>query len=276
MRMRAGRVGGAERTIGLVFITTALLPLALFHLSNPASGDDADSSSSPASVARFEACTLCHQDVKTGGHPLNVPTLAVAVPEGWPLNTAGRLTCVTCHTGCGRDQQPAARTSPEASLLSRAPHGGRMLRSLKSGIDFCGECHGSAIQRPSPIWKHAVFISLIHPASSKTEGGDVDGVTRRCLECHDGVLGSFSEISMTRAPGIGARSASHPIGMVYPPAPKRYSDNSYEPRAALDSNMILSEGRVGCLTCHHLFSKEEKLLVLSNRESRLCFKCHNI
>ena len=78
------------------------------------------------------------------------------------------------------------------------------------------------------------------------------------------------------APGIGSRQASHPIGVFYPPRPRPSAEGTFLPAIALDRRVNLVEGRVGCLTCHDLFGTEEKLLVMSNRESRLCYSCHDI
>lgn len=43
----------------------------------------------------------------------------------------------------------------------------------------------------------------------------------------------------------------------------------------LDQMIRLYSGRLGCGTCHSVYSKHAKHLVMDNRGSRLCIACHN-
>lgn len=122
---------------------------------------------------------------------------------------------------------------------------------------------------------HARFMALANPAASEgTDGLDV--TSRRCLACHDGAVAPASDVDFESAPGIGGPLRSHPIGVPYPTRRRRFSDNQYVPRERLDARIILPEGKLGCLSCHSFYGGEEKLLVMSNRGSRLCFACHEI
>jgi predicted CXXCH cytochrome family protein len=37
----------------------------------------------------------------------------------------------------------------------------------------------------------------------------------------------------------------------------------------------LFDGRLGCGSCHSLYSQQQKKLVMSNQNGKLCIKCHN-
>jgi predicted CXXCH cytochrome family protein len=50
--------------------------------------------------------------------------------------------------------------------------------------------------------------------------------------------------------------------------------NEYRPAGMLDKNISLFDGKVGCGTCHNIYSQIRNLLVLDNARSKLCLECH--
>jgi len=290
MGIRGGRVGGTVLvTLGFLGLLRSdfLLPISL-------GGEPSDA------VSREDGCLSCHRKVLPGGHPVQVKPRRVAVPPGWPLDREGYMTCETCHRSCAG--------APRGEVPKKRPP---FLRSTSGGGDFCSECHPGG--RPSGFTrvkmametnrilqatadpgerglqpasnrripaltsaqKHARYISMAHPAASATTD-HLDLTTRRCLWCHDGTVGPSRNVGVQGAPGIGTGKKTHPIGISYPLRPRPLRDNSYVARELLDPKILLPGGRLGCLSCHNLFTREAKLLVMSNRESRLCFACHEI
>ncbi len=120
------------------------------------------------------------------------------------------------------------------------------------------------------------MFAVAHPGMGASAGPGVDETSLRCLGCHDGTVAGPTETSGARAPQIGRVEASHPIGIAYPPRPRPGGEGTFVPLPGLHRRILLPEGRVGCLSCHDIFGGEEKLLVMSNRESRLCYACHEI
>ncbi|MBI4600894.1 MAG: hypothetical protein HY721_02940 [Planctomycetes bacterium] len=252
MRSRAGRVGGAL----VVLVLSSGLPIGIAWTSG-APAPEAETRRSG------EDCGSCHRDVVPGGHPVNVRPRDASVPAGWPLDAYGRITCATCHAACARDGTMAGARGPEATL-----RGGR------SGPAICRACHQGppAGAGPSPS-HHATLVGLAHPAAGGGDGA-IDGSSRRCLSCHDGLLAGAGDLALERGPGIGERRNSHPMGVPYPPRPGRAAERNYVPRALLDERIHLPGGRVACVSCHSVYAGEEGLLVMSNRLSALCLACH--
>ena len=240
----------------------------------------------PAAAA---SCEGCHPRVIPRGHPVGMKPRDAVPPAGWPLDREGRLECRTCHPSCA--QAPAAG---EGRASTRIGGSARVdLRGGKRGGEFCSECHQEGPQRkrlPGPRGPegpsgdsyrrgpaaHRKMFAVAHPGVSGAAAPGVDDTSLLCLGCHDGSLAIAGEGLETQAPQIGSGRESHPVGVSYPSRSRPGSEGSYIPLQALDRRIMLPEGRVGCLSCHDIFGSEEKLLVMSNRESRLCYACHQI
>lgn len=142
----------------------------------------------------------------------------------------------------------------------------------------CASCHRRALKRA--IAAHTGPFGALHSVTEPSGDASLDATTRRCLACHDGTAAMTGDLPVPHSGRIGGRIgeriSSHPIGVAYPPVPRPGGEGDYVPLGMLDSRIQLFEGRVGCLSCHDLFSGEEKLLVMPNRESRLCYSCHDI
>ncbi|HBA89309.1 MAG TPA: hypothetical protein DCZ75_15375 [Geobacter sp.] len=105
----------------------------------------------------------------------------------------------------------------------------------------------------------------------------VDPLSLDCLSCHDGSGASNVTINLRNDPYKRFRNAQnakdHPIGMEY----GNYvatPGNDYKPIFGR-SNMVLVNGKVGCLTCHDPQNSEKGHLVMSDRNSALCLSCHS-
>ncbi len=82
----------------------------------------------------------------------------------------------------------------------------------------------------------------------------LDRLSAGCIECHDGVLATNITLKDADSPlqfsNLGVQ-VNHPVGMDYDyyAATRR---GGYTRRAVLDSNIILVDGKVTCVSCHRL------------------------
>ena len=113
-----------------------------------------------------------------------------------------------------------------------------------------------------------------HEVVSSSPDGAIDTCSLACLSCHDGI-----NASETRVKTVGewevlfdSGKLSHPLGINYDKALSRNS--GLKPSAFLPSEIILPEGKVGCESCHNLYSTMPYFLVFSNLDSALCLGCH--
>lgn len=112
-------------------------------------------------------------------------------------------------------------------------------------------------------------------AESFNNGIGVDPLSLDCLGCHDGSGASNVTINLRNDPYKRFRTAQnakdHPIGMEY--GSYVATGNDYKPIFGR-SNMVLVNGKVGCLTCHDPLNNDKGHLVMSDRNSALCLSCH--
>lgn len=89
-----------------------------------------------------------------------------------------------------------------------------------------------------------------------------------CIVCHDGMIAPESHPCIVEC-GFGG---SHPILKEYPPSMK---ESSYAPAGSLLAKGIrLFNGKLSCVSCHHLKNATKYHLVMDNSNSALCFSCH--
>lgn len=103
--------------------------------------------------------------------------------------------------------------------------------------------------------------------------------TRACMGCHDGTIGALANVtfrsqlegfqSAPEAPGAG----SHPVDIDYAEAAQR-RPGWLTPVAALPPEVMLTDGLVTCVTCHHPDSNESFRTSLPMGGSGLCTACH--
>lgn len=206
-------------------------------------------------------CGRCHRTLEdTLTHPVEIVPTQVTVPADLPLSLDGKMTCSTCHD---IHAEPGRLVG-----VARA-----MLRRQITGQALCAACHiGNGIG-------HAEMIGRAHMKYRYSEdaGMPIDGVSRGCLSCHDGSIGSTETVTVgTWEQGIPITRFdsrdSHPIGVDYLRASVRR--RGLRPLGLLNPAIKLIDGKVGCSSCHNLFSKEPHKLVMSNSGSRLCLACH--
>lgn len=220
------------------------------HLVVPESPDD-----DPALAMDVNAaCQTCHE-MPTMGHPIDATPMLAAIPDDFPLE-GGRLLCATCHTPCGE-------------FAEGNPY---MLRGDLRKERFCSNCH-----RNSPIpmeKKHYGISGVAHPRTTEPVMGSqslVDDITLICMSCHtDGGIGPAANIIVGEDLRV---SHSHSVGTNYEESSRW--DRELRSYASVSEVVVLREGKVGCLSCHNIYSKKPPLLAMNNSGSRLCMTCHD-
>lgn len=111
------------------------------------------------------------------------------------------------------------------------------------------------------------------PTFTRDSGSRIlDPISMECITCHDGTLaGSIHYKVSSESSSIGTINGSHPVGTDY----TRYiSKREYVPSYDLPRNMILMNGKISCVTCHDMLSRNQAYLVVDMTSSNLCFSCH--
>lgn len=269
-RLAAGVTLGVPAAVGLL-ISVAWSAQATARsdqatvVAAPAAARSAAAVNPGAAQAIADDCASCHKLSTIGSHPVGVIP-ALRIPASMPL-VAGKIGCTTCH-------DPAAA----ADHAGRKPAGRTFLREEDRGGSLCAACHTSDSGRTSP---HANSHTRVHaPKPSllgKSSGGrksELDAESRSCMGCHDGSTASDAGSHTIRSMSFEA-NADHPVGVKYKSRPAGDTDAIIlTPIASLDKRVRLFDERVGCNSCHNVFSREKKLLVMDNKASRLCLACH--
>ncbi|MHC5111276.1 MAG: cytochrome c3 family protein [Planctomycetota bacterium] len=133
----------------------------------------------------------------------------------------------------------------------------------------------------------------MHYTTIQGNTGDVDGASRLCLSCHDGVTAmdnyggnTGGTQAMTDPGGVGVGDDpvvgldlqnDHPIGVNYPPATGQYALTADVISAGLRLPNDGTNDRVECQSCHdpHL-TTNGFFLRISNDASGLCTACHTL
>jgi len=181
-------------------------------------------------------------------HPVGVrPSRAARIPEGWPLDAGGRITCTTCHE----------------SIPALSGRGGAKLRRGAGGTGdpaaFCATCHGPSERGAGSMHWRALRRAHVRPTSrAQAPGyGSLDADSVRCLSCHDGV--TARETGYQTTSGHGAMSftgtaRNHPVGVRYRAFGRERGDK-LRAAQALPPAVRLPGGRVSCISCHDLYSR---------------------
>ena len=204
-------------------------------------------------------CTECHNVSAAYSHPSGmIPSFTV--PEEFPLDWSGRMTCATCHDPHG--EATGGHTD--------------FIRTSFRGRAFCELCHKQFL----PVeGRHLGAGGRAHSRVKADLNPDLasrvlDEVSRECLNCHDGIIGSDASYHVGGEEYLTykQRSLSHPIGIDYRQATMR--DSELRAPETLSPYIVFFDGKVGCGSCHNVYSREKNLLVVSNRGSALCLECH--
>jgi predicted CXXCH cytochrome family protein len=216
------------------------------------------------------SCTLsgCHDYNPIVNHPVDISPTGF-VPEAMRLDSFGRITCLTCH-------------DPETST-SETPSKDRPL-VVPDGMDFCASCHFtmSGTSKEQAHWQFSTKAHLesIGPnrfsANTELPSGLLDSESQSCLSCHEGINATVSEgIGTSGHSGRSDMTANHPIGMSYSGVASAKALR-YNRLSSVNLDIRLFDGKMGCGSCHSLYSGLQKNLVQDNTGSRLCFECHNM
>jgi predicted CXXCH cytochrome family protein len=203
-------------------------------------------------ASQEQLCVKCHQAAVKVSHPSGfVPRRTL--PVEFPLDWKGDMTCSTCHITHG--------TAPG------------LLRGDKRGKAFCLSCH-------EPVFFSGMkdsgtsVVSSGHMARGRASF-DIDAHSLQCLGCHTSGSYAGGGVVSVGSNGVlrhGSGASAHPIGMLY----SRVSRNAdYQPESVLaQKNIVLSEGKVSCVSCHEVYKKEHGKLIITMDRSALCFACH--
>lgn len=217
-------------------------------------GSDGELAQASKLVASQEQlCVKCHERAVQLSHPSGfVPRRSL--PAEFPLDWKGDLTCSTCH-------------------LTHSGEPG-LLRGKKRGREFCLSCHEPAFFRNMKDAGSSLVISG-HLDVGRGRGTiDIDPHSLHCLGCHAGGHSGGGSVSVSRG-GIlrhASGSAPHPIGRSYRDASLR---GGFHPEHQLaQKKIILSNGKISCVSCHEAYKKDHGKLVVSLNRSALCLSCH--
>ncbi|MDO8301719.1 MAG: cytochrome c3 family protein [Sedimentisphaerales bacterium] len=216
-------------------------------------------------ISQLCSQSSCHNLDSVLSHPVGVrPTGTIR--QGMPLDQDSRVTCLTCHI---------------TSLSSKKD---KMLH-VPNEEGFCAKCHlkmsGNARQRSHWQFSTSAHLGPISPnkrysSNFATVGDidvDIDKESHSCLSCHDNsISASIQTVSWSNSARRESMS-DHPIGMSYQEVSMQRV-NRYFPLANTPQ-IRLFDGRLGCGSCHSLYSQQQKKLVMSNQNDRLCVRCHN-
>ncbi|MEK9137930.1 MAG: hypothetical protein AAB393_12465 [Bacteroidota bacterium] len=122
----------------------------------------------------------------------------------------------------------------------------KILRAAATAILFGLTLHSNA--------QPALNTAFEQPPSNRLSVAQLDAESQKCMRCHDGSLGSRIELRPAGAPieyefGRTVTTTNHAIGMSFSTA---YEANptEYVSPSALNPNVKLVDGKVGCLSCH--------------------------
>lgn len=213
-------------------------------------------------------CTPCHNNLTEGAymHPIDSRPNTVGIASGFPLSEKGNITCSTCHD---------VHSSPRTPFSTKS----YFLRSFERGKAFCDLCHSL---KPSSKSSHQAVLTQAHFQAKESETDSflgIDPISKSCLTCHDGSLGSAVALNSGLWGHQGSLlphdGGSHPIGMDYEMTRMKHGPKTdLRPLFDVDPRIKLFDGKVGCGSCHDPFSRLSKNLVMSDWRSSLCLSCH--
>lgn len=216
--------------------------------------------------AGTERFSWLREGPSASNHPVHVvPSASIKIPNGWPVAPDGSITCKTCHISV-----PAMNSAADANLRGEGRGDAQV---------FCAQCHRDNGSRSasSMHWQAMPRAHWWSDSADRSAERDFDRAARSCLECHDGVTASDAghETPQSRSMGfVGDRSRNHPVGVAYPPMGTRGVEVPLRPAAQLPRSVRLPRGKVGCVSCHDLYSRDNDHLTVPIEGSRLCMTCH--
>lgn len=202
-------------------------------------------------ASQEQLCKGCHPNAITASHPTGIEPRG-DIPKMFPLDWKGDMTCSTCH-----------------KIHSSRPG---LPRANVYGKDLCLSCHEETFFARMKDEGMSIMVSG-HLDARKPLTGNIDTFSIQCMSCHD----SLSDDLGVRITGNIIRHNSdrgnHPVGMLYE---NSISYGGYRRVAQIPREIVLPNGKVSCISCHHGYSDNHGKLVMTNNGSKLCFSCHDI
>ncbi|RJQ13287.1 MAG: hypothetical protein C4560_14460 [Nitrospiraceae bacterium] len=210
-----------------------------------------------------DLCKRCHEQINAkSSHPVNIYPSKAAVPPDLPLRN-GMIACSTCHD----IHKENSNVFGEKTFFLRRPYTGR---------SFCLSCHTQGID----LTKHSDTIDTAHMGSRfkvTDQSEPLDSISKECISCHGGVLGKNAVFGL--GSGVWTHddpTHSHPIGVDYEESRTERKDAKLKPMSMIDKRIIFFDGKIGCGSCHNVYSESQMSLVMSNKGSSLCLACHEL
>ena len=221
-------------------------------------------------------CLRCHKETTLSmSHPIQMkPTFPL--PADMYLDWKGQMTCTTCHVMHQRkDDVDYGRKNA-------------YLRRKSKGKAFCLECHRQGFMSQKGL-SHVLAEVAHNKQFSEFDSGEwLGSSSAECLGCHDGTIASdggyMRQSGVKRKSGVWEHqghgqsyggASSHPIGIDYKDAYRRKPKEIIE-ISMLPKTILLPDGKVECVSCHNLYTREANHLSVTNYGSRLCLTCHKL
>lgn len=181
-------------------------------------------------------------------------------------------------------------TNSPHDLTTGSTDGGQNITGL---TEICLPCHtphhadDNGIEG-APLWNHGdTAVSFQMYVTLAGSEGTLNGISKLCLSCHDGVTamdnyggatGGSDVMSNTDTivgGGTGDLTSDHPIGLVYP-STGDYNSASGGKVGVLPLYTVGAEvDRVECASCHNPHDNTNApFLRVANTSSNLCTTCH--
>lgn len=204
-------------------------------------------------ASQEKLCGRCHRGAVQVSHPSGISPQG-PVPEDYPLDWKGDITCSTCH-----------------NVHTGGPG---LLRGQRRGADLCMACHDAGFFTAMADGGSSVQRSGHLNAGTDRFAARLDVYSRQCLDCH----GEYEESQSVAIDRRGllrhaGGGVSHPIGIDYAQA---VSSGLYRRAAQLGEGILLPDGKVACVSCHRGYAKQHGALVASTHGRDLCMECHDL
>jgi len=243
--------------IGMVMIVHSIVGNVHTFSDNECVGCHLDVAESPSELKPMTVygCVGCHEDsIEKKLHPIVVMPRK-SIPADMPL-VNGVVTCVTCHF-----VHPFSIKSKKYTYA--------LLRRPGRGPVFCSACHGIDT-------KGHILFENAHKGSYVEIGRNkpLDIYSLQCIECH------LERLTLPKS-GMGAgrwehspgSKKNHLMGVSYLDAFAR-NPKDYRSPGSIPPEMRLFDGKIGCGTCHNIYTRAKNMLSVDNKGSRLCLVCH--
>lgn len=147
----------------------------------------------------------------------------------------------------------------------------KQLQDPNSRMEFSARLNAAKEAAASPYGERARYSATY--SDDTGEPMEIDSFSLDCLGCHDGINARIHNIRyknnvMERTGSMETVRGSHPIGMHY--GSYAYTSNQLRGLTELNEDMVLVDGKVGCLSCHNPLNPNKKHLASKN----LCLGCH--